>query len=114
MTMTMDMLEGEINTMLHGFMLESKKQVLVPGVSVQFLVELFGVIVSGINRADYKLVLDVVDSKYKDWRRVFITTFDDIEKIRYEVLWELMRSGYMTWLRMEHTRPFNKLIIEQI
>lgn len=112
MSMTMEILEGEIQTMLHGFMLQSKKSVLVSGVSVQFLVEDFGIIISGINRADYKVILDAVDVKFKDWRKVFITTFDDIEEIRYEVLWELMRSGYMTWLRMEHPRPFTRLITE--
>lgn len=112
MTMTLDVLEGEIGAMLHSFMVDKKKLYLVPGVSVQFVVPQFGLIISGINRADYKMVLDAVNRDYADWRQVYITTFDKMEEVKYEVLWELMRSGYMFWLQQEHPRPFNRLIVE--
>lgn len=112
MIMTMDILEGEIAAMIHAFMLTGKKIELIKGVSMQFLIEQFGVLICGINRPDYRTVADAVSREYPDWRSIYITTFDDINEMRYEVLWELMKSGYIIWLRTEYPRLFTRSITE--
>ncbi len=99
MSITMHELEARLEENLRAKRVEYRKEHLIKDISVQFVVEKFGVIVCGINRLDYKLVDTAVGDQYKGWRTVYVTTYDDINEKDDEILWALMRSGYITWLR---------------
>lgn len=99
MSKTMHELEAELGAILSALRLEYKKVSLIEGISVQYIMDTFGVIVCGINRVDYVVVDQTLEKEYKDWRLVYVTTFDDINEKRYEIIWALMRSGYLEWLR---------------
>lgn len=107
----MSELEEAIGVMLKALKLSSKKTVLVRGVSVQFAINDFGLIVCGINRPDYKIIDGMVRKAYKDWRVVYITTYDDMVEKKEEVIWELMKGGYLRWIRLNFPRQFQDFII---
>lgn len=97
--MELQELEIHIKIMLKTFMLSSKKVSILKGIAVIFLIEDFGVTLCGINRIDYSQVEAAMQEKFKGWRHVYIATNDNMVEKKYDVLWELMRSGYMKWLR---------------
>ncbi len=103
MSITMYELEAILESNLRALRVEYRKEYLIKDISVQFIVEKFGVVVCGINRMDYKLVDTAVGDQYKGWRVVYLTTYDDMNEKRDEVLWALMRSGYLMWLRNSFT-----------
>lgn len=46
----------------------------------------------------------------KGWRVVKISSKDDFEEKKMEVMWELMHAGYMHYLRMEFSNTFKQMI----
>lgn len=108
--MELQELEAHIKVMLNNFMLSSKKMNILKNIAVAFLVDDFGIIVCGINRADYSQVESVLAEQFKNWRRVYITTQEDIVEKKYDVLWELMRCGYMKWLRTTYPRQLKNTL----
>lgn len=113
MVKTMYELEAELGAILSALRLEYKKVSLIEGISVQYVMDTFGVIVCGINRADYVVVDQTLEKEYKDWHLVYVTTFDDINEKRYEIIWTLMRSGYLTWLRQSvNDSQFRRLMFD--
>lgn len=111
MSMDMAELEEQIAVVLRNFFISYQKLNLVRGVSVQFIVEDFGVIVCGINRMDYVQIDDAVTNQFPDWRVVYITTHDSMMEKKYEVLWALMRGGYMRWLRFNFPRQVKNVLL---
>jgi len=109
--MTIEDLENEIEIMLHAFRVNAKVVRLIKTISVQFVVEQFGTIVCGVNRPDYKLVADQIEQDYPDYRVVYIVSEDNMLEKKDEVLWALMRGGYMKWIRVTYPRTFNESII---
>jgi hypothetical protein len=113
MSITMYELEAILEANLRALRVEYRKEYLIKDISVQFVVEKFGVIVCGINRMDYKLVDTAVGDQYEGWRIVYITTYDDMNEKRDEVLWAMMKSGYLMWLRHSLTSPqYRKLMFD--
>ena len=108
--MDLQEIEAHINIMLKTFMITSKKINILKNVAVAFLIEDFGTIVCGINRSDYSQVDSVLEEQFKGWRRVYITTQDDVAEKRYNVMWDLMRGGYMKWLRSAYPRQLKSLL----
>ncbi len=46
--------------------------------------------------------------------RIFIiTTTEDFKKRKESFIWELMKSGYLKWLRLSYPRQFKDLIVTQ-
>lgn len=109
--MEMQELEDRIGVILNHFFLAYKKINLMKGMSIQFLIEDFGVVVCCINRMDYTQVDSAISDEYAGWRKVFISTQDDLQEARYEILWALMRSGYMKWLRMTYPRQIKNVLM---
>jgi hypothetical protein len=109
--MTMDELKVNIGIILKSLRVTCKEISLVKDISFQFVIEDFGMIISGINRADYSIVKEAVDFHFKDWRSVYFTTFDDVIEMKESIVWELMRAGYMRWIRFNFPRQFNNLIV---
>ena len=109
--MDLQEIESHIVIMLKTLLLNSKKISILKNVSIAFLIEDFGTIVCGINRTDYSQVEMILEEKFKGWRRVYITTQDDVVKKKYDVVWELMRGGYMKWLRTTYQRKLKNILI---
>jgi hypothetical protein len=103
-------LEDYISIMLSQLRVTFKKFNLIRGISIQFVVEDFGLIICGINRVDYAQVNDMLVKNYPNWRMLYITTNDNIAEKKDEVLWELMRCGYFKWLRYTFPRQIKSII----
>ncbi|RLI65977.1 MAG: hypothetical protein DRO67_01855 [Candidatus Asgardarchaeum californiense] len=83
---------------------------IIKNITTQFIIEQFGVVISVITPGDYGVVSEKVSTLLKDYRQIFITEKDDLSEKRYEIVWELMRSGYMKWLRLSYKSQFPILI----
>lgn len=105
-SVSLDELESEIITILRAFKVDFKKNNLVKHVSVQFIVEDFGLIICGVHRYEYTIVRDVVNDEYEGWSTLYVGTHDDLDKKRYDILWSLMRGGYLKHLRLNYPREF--------
>jgi hypothetical protein len=79
---------------------------VIKNITTQFIIEQFGVVVSVITPGDYGIVNEKVNTILKDYRHIFITEKDDLSEKRYDIVWELMRSGYMKWLRLSYRAQF--------
>jgi hypothetical protein len=99
MSITMHELTARLEENLRALRVEYRKESLIKDISVQFIVEKFGVVVCGINRLDYKLIDTAIGDQYEGWRVVYATTYDDLNEKKDEILWAMMRSGYISWLR---------------
>ena len=78
-------------------------------------VNVFDIPVFGVKILFYTKVSDFKPELIKgfvnsSWRIVLIESESDLEEKRMEIIWELMRSGYIHYLRMEQPRTFKKLI----
>lgn len=109
----MDLQEVEIHirVMLKTLLLSSKKMSILKNVAVAFLIEDFGTIVCGINRVDYSQVDSVLEEQFKGYRRVYITTQENVAQKKYDVIWALMRGGYMRWLRASYPRQLKNILM---
>lgn len=103
-------LEDRAEVMLRHFFVSFRKASLMRGMSIQFIIDDFGLIVCCINRMDYKQVDDSLATNFGDWRKVFIATTDDVNEKKYEVLWALMRGGYMRWMRINYPRQVRNIL----
>jgi hypothetical protein len=108
---TMEDLETQIAIMLRHFFVANRKVVLMKGVSVQFIVKDFGLIVCGINRLDYAQVNDKIEDNYPGWRTIYISSQDNLAEKKLEILWSLMRGGYMKWLRLTYPRQMRSVLM---
>lgn len=112
--MTLAELEIEIQIMLSALKVTARKHNLVKEVSVQFVIEEFGVIICGVNRADYSLVKDIVLKQFgPGWRVVYVSIQGSLHEKKDEIIWEMMRSGYMRYIRTKYPRQFKELITMQ-
>ena len=103
-------LEQEATIVLSQLRVKHRKINLVRGISTQLVVDDFGLIVCCINRVDYAQVSNTVLEQYKDWRVVYLTTNDNILEKKFEILWNLMRCGYMKWLRYTYPRQIKSIL----
>ena len=112
--MLLNELEIDLQIMLDALRLEFKKIYLVKEVSVQFIIEDFGVILCGIDRTEYSTINEAIIKRFgKGWRVVYITTQDLLYERKDTFIWELMRSGYMRYIRTKFPREFKELITIQ-
>lgn len=111
MALELSELEDKLAIILQNFFVTFRKVSLIRGVSFQYIVDDFGLIVCGINRADYVQVDDAIANKYPGWRTVYITTHDTLREKKYDILWALMRGGYMRWLRLTYPRQIKNILV---
>lgn len=109
--MNMEELEIELDLMVHALKLNNKKTTLGRNVAVQYVVDDFGVVLCGIDRPDYKFVSETLSNRFEGYRFIYITTNDNMFEKKDEVVWDLMRSGYMKWIRTTYPREFKNLIV---
>jgi len=105
-------MEGEVAITLQSLRVPSKKTSVVKEVSTQFVCDDFGTIVSVINRADYGYINKVVKQQYPNHRYVYISTYDNMTEKRDEIIWSLMEGGFMTYIRQNFPRQFQRLITD--
>lgn len=111
MRMDLSSLREEAISMLHALnMFDYKEKALTHGTSYQFIVEEFGVVLCVLDVLDIVVVRAKLAEAYKDWRIFYITTDDDLVYKKDELLYELMRCGYMKYLRLIYPRPFKNVV----
>ena len=110
--MPFEAMEAEVGITLQSLKVPTKKTSVVPDVSVQFVSEDFGTVISVINRADYGYINKTVKEHYPDYRYVYVSTYDNLIEKRDEIIWTLMKSGYMTYIRQNFPRQFHRLITD--
>lgn len=103
-------LEEHAAIMLNQLRVKYRKVNLVRGISTQFVIDDFGLIICCINRVDYAQVSNVVVDQFKDWRTIYLTTNDNMLEKKYQVIWALMRCGYMKWLRYNFPRQVRSIL----
>lgn len=110
--MPFEEMEAEIAITLQTLRVPVKKVSVVTDVSVQFVSKEFGTIISVINRADYAYIHKTLLSQYPDYRYVYVSTYDNLIEKRDEIIWALMEGGYMTYIRENFPRQFNRLMVD--
>lgn len=105
-------MEAEVGITLKSLRVPTKKASVVPDVSVQFISEDFGTIISVINRADYGYINKTLREQYPEYRYVYISTYDNLIAKRDEIIWSLMEGGFMTYIRQNFPRQFQHLVTE--
>jgi len=112
--MTIEQLESDISVILSSLRVDYKKMSVIKEVSVQFIVEEFGTIICGLNRADYLLVSKTIEKQFgSGWRIVYLSLQDSLLEKKDEVIWDLMRGGYIRYIRNKYPRQFRELIVMQ-
>jgi hypothetical protein len=107
-----DLLDLELNiiNMIKSFRLLFKKGSAIIGVSNLYIIEDFGLIICGVTDNDYTITSSAITKNYKDWHVVYIFPNSKFTEKKDEVLWHLMSSGYMTYIRRDFPRQFKELI----
>jgi len=83
---------------------------VIKNITTQFIVEDFGIVINTINAADYSLVSEKVNELFKGYRILFMSDKEVISDKRYEILWALMKSGYMKWIRTNYSSQFINIL----
>ena len=104
-------LRVELSATLNSLHLPYKEVELVKGSSVVFEVALFGFVLCGLNPTDYLLVKDTLSRRYSGWRVKYVTTADQVWEHKNDIIWSLMRCGYLRYIRQNYKNQFNHLII---
>lgn len=110
---TLEKLEAELEATLKALKLKYKKRKLVNNYSVQFMLEEFGVVVCGLHAADYSNINNILLHTFGEWRLVYIALTDSFLDKKEELIWDLMRSGYIRNLRNNYPREFKAILQER-
>jgi len=109
----MNVLEANLNATLIALQVEYKTMELIKNVANLFIIDTFGVVVCTMHRKDYKLINTALKKTYKGWRVIYIVVQDNFLEKKDEIIWELMRSGYLRWLRNNCSdSQFRKMMFE--
>ncbi len=99
----------EINIMLSTLWVPYKR-VPIKNIYDVFLLEDLGVVVAGIDPSDYSVMLSKLVDQYAGYRLIFISTIDNMFIKKDEVIWDLMRSGYIRYIRLNYQRQFTNIV----
>jgi hypothetical protein len=100
--MDLEELSVHIGLVLDQYRVKFKQRNLIRDLSYQFIVEDFGLVVSCINAINYTQILEALQDVYPNWNYVFVSTDDVLAEKSDEILFDLMRAGYMKWLRYSY------------
>jgi len=107
---TLEELIDDTNIMVTTLRVPYRKVPLGTSIQGVFELEVIGVVIVCIFPEDYSFVLDKLEHKYKGYRYIFITTSDNMFEKKDEVIWDLMRSGYIRYIRINFPRQFTNII----
>ncbi len=111
--MTLDDLENNMAVMMKAFRVDYKLERLIKSITFQFIVPDFGLVATGMVASEYKIISDSVIQEYPDYRKIYIAHTDNFMEKKEDVLWALMRGGYIKWLRSQYQRDFKNLVVMQ-
>lgn len=122
--MSIERLSYDTGVLLGALRVPYKITNVIKNITTQFVIQDFGVVVSVFAPENYSMVDERLDSSFKGWRKIFITDSNDLNSKRYDIVWALMKSGYMKWLRFQYSAQFvnileadglgNKIIAERL
>lgn len=108
--MNLSDLQLDIEVMLSALHLSNKKMKAGQYLPDMFVVEDFGIIVIGLEKTDYTQINSKLTLEYKGYKLFYIECEDNILDKKEELIWELMRLGYMRHIRKNYPRQFQSLI----
>ena len=108
--MNLSDLETDVEIMLSALHVGYKKVKAGQYLPEIFIVEDFGIIVSGIEGVDYTQINSKLTLEYQGYKLFYIEREDNISEKKDELIWELMRLGYMRHIRKNYPRQFQSLI----
>ncbi len=100
----------DVGAMLGAFRVPYSVTSVIKNITTQYVIEDFGVVISVINPGDYGVINERVDTTLKGYRKLFVSSNDDLNDKRYEIIWALMKSGYMKWLRYTYPAQFPNIV----
>lgn len=100
----------DITVLLRTMRVTYRKLDLLKSMSTIFELNTFGILVVGLSVKDYGQVVTTLNNRYKEHTVVYVTSEDSLVEKKEELFWELMRSGYMTYLRSNYPRQFKDMI----
>ena len=108
--MNIQELDAEINIMLSALYAQYITVPLGSNLPKAKVIESFGTVVIGLDRRDYSQIISKLVELYPGYRLFFISTEDNILETKDKFIWELMRSGYMRYIRTRFPGAFKQLI----
>lgn len=100
----------DVGTVLGALRVPYSVASVYKNITVQYVIGEFGVVVSVITPTDYGAISSKVEETFIGYRHIYVATNDNISDKRYEIIWELMRSGYMRWIRMSYGAQFPNIL----
>lgn len=107
---SMEELYIELDIMLSTLMVLYKRVPLGNNLSDVFEINELGVVVVGIEPIDYSYTMQKIQDRFPGYRVIVVTCEDALWQKKEEVIWELMRSGYIRYIRYKFQRQFDNLI----
>lgn len=107
---SLEELIDDTNIMISTFRVPFKKVPLGTNLPATFELAALGVTITCIFPDDYSVVLGKLHNNFPNYRHIFITTSDNMFEKKDEVIWELMRSGYMRFVRLTYPRQFADVV----
>lgn len=111
--MNIEALATEVDVILKALFLTYKLDFTTDKTSFFITIPMFGVVINGLYSTDYKLTNDNIDTKFKGYRVIHVTNEDLLHEWKISLIWALMRSGYLRYIRSKYGKQFKSLIIEQ-
>ncbi|HLD89558.1 MAG TPA: hypothetical protein VI911_00820 [Patescibacteria group bacterium] len=111
--MNIDALATEVEIILKALFLTYRLDFTTNKSSFYIAIPMFGVVINGIYSVNYKLTDDSIDTRFNGYRIVYVTTEDLLHEWKISLIWALMRSGYLRYIRSRYSNQFKTLIIEQ-
>jgi len=103
-------LQIEVEVILYALRLNIKKLKIGQYLPDIFVVEDFGLLVIGLDKEDYTQINSKLTLEYKGYKLFYIECDDNLTEKKEELIWELMRLGYMRHIRKNYPRQFQGLI----
>lgn len=104
--------ESEIREILSALMVTYTEQKLKQHLPKAFVVDYFGVVLVGLDTDDFVQVKVQLEEQFKGYRHLFLTNNSNKTKIKDEIIWEFMRSGYMRHIRLKYPSQFKTLLLD--
>jgi len=103
-------LEPDIEVMLNAFRLSYQPFFFTKHLPKCYLIQEFGIIVLGLGQAQKPEMEDKLKNKFPKHIHFYIYPSDKFSTKRYWLLWELMRGGYMIYLRTNYASYITKIL----
>jgi len=78
-----------------------------------YIIETFGTIITAVDRADEYEMQERFKAKFPGYNYMFVYMNQDFAEAKYNLIWDLARLGYVTYLRSEYESQFYSLITTQ-